>query len=34
MLPAANGITYDAYKAQGWTDEQLVASGFMQAPAA
>ena len=31
MLPAANGATYDAMKAAGWTDEQLVQHGMMQA---
>lgn len=30
MLPAANGATYDAMKAAGWTDEQLVQHGMMQ----
>lgn len=30
MLPAAQGVTYDAFKAQGWTDEQLRAQGMMQ----
>ena len=34
MLPAAGATTYDQYRAAGWTDEQLVAGGFMQAPAA
>lgn len=29
MLPAANGTPYEAYKAQGWTDEQLVQHGLM-----
>ena len=29
MLPAANGVPYDAYRASGWTDEQLRASGLM-----
>jgi hypothetical protein len=31
MLPAANGVTYEAYIAAGWTDTQLVASGYMAA---
>lgn len=31
MLPAANGATYDAMRAAGWTDEQLVQHGMMQA---
>ena len=30
MLPAANGASYDAMKAAGWTDEQLVQHGMMQ----
>lgn len=34
MLAAANGLTYESYKASGWTDEQLVQHGMMQAPAA
>ena len=29
MLPAANGIPYEAYKAKGWTDEVLRAQGYM-----
>lgn len=29
MLPAANGISYEAYKAKGWTDEVLRAQGYM-----
>lgn len=29
MTPAANGITYEAYKASGWTDEMLVSNGLM-----
>ena len=32
MLPAAGGVTYEAYKAQNWTDEQLIANGLMAAP--
>lgn len=30
MLPAAQGISYEAYRAKGWTDELLRANGFMQ----
>lgn len=29
MLPAANGTTYEAFKAAGWTDEQLIQHGKM-----
>jgi len=29
MLPTANGMTYENYKAVGWTDEQLIANGLM-----
>jgi len=29
MLPAANGVTYDQYKASGWSDEQLRSAGYM-----
>jgi len=29
MTPAANGVTYEAYVAAGWKDEQLVAAGLM-----
>lgn len=29
MTAAANGIAYEAYIANGWTDAQLVANGFM-----
>ena len=29
MLPAANGIPYEAYIANGWTDEVLRANGYM-----
>lgn len=29
MTPAANGVTYDAYKAAGWSDDQLRSSGLM-----
>jgi len=31
MLPAANGATYEQFKAQGWTDEAMIAQGFMAA---
>lgn len=31
MTPAANGITYEAYIAQGWTDAQLIQNGLMLA---
>lgn len=31
MLPLANGQTYETFKAAGWTDEQLVQHGYMQA---
>lgn len=31
MLPAANGASYETFKAAGWTDEQLVQHGMMQA---
>lgn len=34
MLPAAGATTYDQYIAAGWTDAQLIASGYMQAPVA
>lgn len=30
MTALAGGATYDAFIAQGWTDEQLIAQGFMQ----
>lgn len=30
MLPAANGIAYEAYAAKGWTDDALRAAGMMQ----
>ena len=33
MLPAAGATSYESYKAAGWTDEQLIAHGYMQAPA-
>lgn len=29
MLPAANGATYEQFIAQGWTEDQMVAQGFM-----
>src|SRR5690606_3465649 len=28
MTAAANGVTYDAYKANGWTDDQLIQNGL------
>lgn len=31
MLPKANGVAYEEYTKLGWTDEQLVANGYMQA---
>ena len=31
MLPAAQGASYEACIAAGWTDELLVANGMMQA---
>src|SRR5690625_4227929 len=34
MTAKANGAKYEDFVAQGWTDEQLVANGYMQAPAA
>jgi hypothetical protein len=33
MLPAAGATTYEGYKSAGWTDEQLVAAGYMAAAA-
>lgn len=30
MTPAAQGVTYDAYKAAGWTDAQLLEHGLME----
>lgn len=33
MLPAAGATTYDQYRAAGWTDEQLIANGYMAAAA-
>lgn len=32
MLPAAGATPYEAYRAAGWSDEQLIASGYMAAP--
>ena len=29
MLPAANGATYEQFIAQGWTEEAMIAQGFM-----
>jgi hypothetical protein len=29
MTPAANGVAYEAYIANGWTDAQLIANGLM-----
>ena len=29
MTPAANGVTYEAYSAAGWTDEMLIANGLL-----
>lgn len=29
MLPAAGGATYEQFRAQGWTDEQMRAHGYM-----
>jgi hypothetical protein len=34
MLASANGIPYEQWRAQGWTDEQLIAAGHMAAPVA
>lgn len=31
MTAAANGVAYEAFIAQGWTDEALIASGYMTA---
>jgi hypothetical protein len=31
MTAAANGIAYEAYIAQGWTDAMLVQNGLMLA---
>lgn len=33
MTAAANGVTYEAYKAAGWSDEALVSNGLMLPPA-
>ena len=33
MTAKANGIAYDAYIQQGWTDATLIEHGYMQAPA-
>lgn len=30
MTPAAQGVTYEAYRAVGWTDAQLLEHGLMQ----
>lgn len=32
MTPAANGVTYEAYKAAGWTDDALIQNGLMLPP--
>lgn len=32
MTAAANGVTYEAYKANGWSDEQLIQNGLMLPP--
>lgn len=29
MLPAANGATYEQFIQQGWTEDQMIAGGFM-----
>lgn len=34
LLPAAGATTYAQYREAGWSDEQLIASGYMAAPAA
>jgi len=31
MLPAAQGFSYESYVEKGWSDEQLIAAGMMQA---
>jgi len=31
MTAAANGVTYEAYVAAGWSDAQLVQNGMMMA---
>ena len=33
MTAAANGMTYDQYKAAGWTDDQMITGGVATAPA-
>ncbi len=30
MLPAANGVPYEAYRSAGWTDEQMRTAGYLQ----
>jgi hypothetical protein len=32
MTAAANGVTYEAYKQQGWTDDQLIQNGLAIRP--
>lgn len=32
MTAAANGVTLEAYRAQGWTDDQLIANGLAIRP--
>jgi len=32
MTEKAAGASYEQFIAQGWTDEQLIAQGYMQAP--
>lgn len=32
MLASANGVPYEAWRAQGWTDEQLITAGHMAQP--
>ena len=32
MTPAAQGVSRDEYLAKGWTDEQLMAYGYMEEP--
>ena len=32
MTAAANGITYDSYKTEGWTDQQMIDAGVAQKP--
>lgn len=31
MLPAANGVPYESFMQQGWTDELLIQHGMMAA---